>query len=99
MLIAILGFFANLICFPAFVDAMIAADPKQILHLFCLVLVQVENSEDIWQRALCVINEIVEKKPNTKLSPEADRSRIATALKRVSALCKSQEYKNIADTL
>jgi hypothetical protein len=99
MLIAILGFFANLSCFPKFMESVVAANPKEILHLLCLVLVKVDNSEDVWQRALCVLNEIVEKQPETKLSPNADKSLIATAFKRVSSLCKNPEYRNTADTL
>ena len=39
MLIAILGFFANLMCFPKFVESIYSCNPKGILDLFCLCLV------------------------------------------------------------
>jgi hypothetical protein len=99
MFIAILGFFANLVCFPPFIETVVSTEPQEILNLLYLVLVKVDNSEDIWARALCVLNEILELKPTLKLSPDADRQAIAKALKKVSSLCKNPEYKNIADQL
>ena len=79
MLKGILGFFANLTCFPEFVKQTVTGEPN-LIHFLCLCATQV-NSEEIWHRALYVIDEVKCHVPEeTKQG-----TNVQNALKKVSA--------------
>ena len=78
LLKAILGFFANLTCFPEFVTCTVTAEPN-LVYLLC----QCANvdSEEIWHRALYIVDEVKCHVPEMK----KDVKEVQDAFKKVSA--------------